>query len=215
MELPCNPPIPDRGAGTGRGLTAGPHFCPRCGHVAGEETRLCRECGDVLTPQGYCAVCEAAWPLPAGTPCPKHDLALESWRARTDAVRGPLTDEKWVTLSSFADALRAEAPRIRLEAEGIPTVLEGERMGGPSMYQLATGGVKLQVPESLVADARILLSQSWTTTAESEEDDLDDAWDDLAPDPGATWRDLGRAAVLFVLLAPLLLSLLSLLLGGR
>jgi hypothetical protein len=109
-------------------------------------------------------------------------------------------------VATFADALHAEAPRIRLESEGIPTFLEGERMGSPSMYQVATGGVKLQVPESLATEARILLAQTW---ASAEGDDLDDAWDDLAPDTSATWRDLGRAVVLLVLLAPLLLGLIS------
>jgi hypothetical protein len=117
-----------------------------------------------------------------------------------------------VTLRSFADALQAEAPRIRLESEGIPTFLEGERMGSPSMYQVATGGVKLQVPDSLVADARILLAQTWSP---AEGEDLDDAWDDLAPDTSATLRDLGRGLVFLVLLAPLLLSLLSLWLNSR
>jgi hypothetical protein len=118
-----------------------------------------------------------------------------------------------VTVARFGDALRAEAPRIRLEAEGIPTFVEGERMGSPSMYHVATGGVQLRVPASLVADARILLAQSWATP--DEDDDLDDAWDELEPDPGAALRDVGRALVLLVVITPLLLFLFSLWLGGR
>jgi hypothetical protein len=165
-----------------------------------------------LASQGYCAVCEAYWALAPGTPCPKHEVALATDAPVPAEVFSPANREEWVTVASFADALGAEAPRIRLESEGIPTFLEGERMGTPSMYQVATGGVKLQVPESLVADARILLSQSWKPAAD---DDIDDAWDDLAPDPAATRRDLGRAVVLFVLLSPLVLSLLSYWLNSR
>jgi hypothetical protein len=162
--------------------------------------------------QGYCAVCEAYWALAPGTPCPKHEVALESKAPGPAEVFSPGNDQAWVTVGSFADPLRAEAPRIRLESEGIPTFLEGERMGSPSMYQVATGGVKLQVPESLVADARILLAQSWLPAVG---DDLDDAWDDLAPDASATWRDLSRFFVLLALFLPLLLSLLSLWLNSR
>jgi hypothetical protein len=115
--------------------------------------------------------------------------------------------EPWATVRRFADALRAEAPRIRLEAEGIPTFLDGARMGGSDMFDVATGGVKLQVPASFAADARIVLAQSWSTP---DEDDLDDAWDDLEPDPIAPWRDAGRALVIFVQLAALFLALLVL-----
>jgi hypothetical protein len=165
-----------------------------------------------MASQGYCAVCEAYWALVPGTPCPKHEVALATNAPVPAEVFSPANREEWVTVASFADALGAEAPRIRLESEGIPTFLEGERMGSPSMYQVATGGVKLQVPESLVADARILLAQSWSP---AETDDLDDAWDDLAPDTTATYRDLGRGVVFLVLLAPLLLSLLSLWLNSR
>jgi hypothetical protein len=157
-------------------------------------------------------VCEAHWALVPGTPCPKHELALETWAPAPAEAFSRNTPQAWVTVGNFADALHAEAPRIRLESEGIPTFLEGERMGSPSMYQVATGGVKLQVPESLVADARILLAQSWSP---AETDDLDDAWDDLAPDTSATYRDLGRGVVFLVLLAPLLLSLLSLWLNSH
>src|SRR5262245_41828622 len=150
MDLPSIPPGPDPGR----------RFCPRCGHVEPAGPVLCRECGESLAAQGYCAVCETYWALAPGTPCPKHEVALESDPPGPAEVFSPGNDQAWVTVGSFADALRAEAPRIRLESEGIPTFLEGERMGGPSMYQVATGGVKLQVPESLVADARILLAQS-------------------------------------------------------
>jgi hypothetical protein len=121
--------------------------------------------------------------------CPKHDLELEDAAARLDRGPAPHKGEEWVEVACYADSLRAEAPRIRLEAEGIPTFLDGERMGQPSMYRVAIGGVKLCVPGSLAADARVLLAQSWAPVAVAD-DDLDDAWDDLAPEPSAGWSDL-------------------------
>ncbi len=189
----------------------GPRFCPSCGRERADGEGLCPECGGRLLPRGYCAICEATWPLPVGQPCPKHDLELE-----TAPRRGPraVVDGRapaWVTVATFADAIAAEAPRIRLEAEGIATVLEGERMGGRSMYLVATGGVKLQVPEGQVADARVLLSQTWAPPV--ADDDLDDAWDDLAPEPGSVRRSVMKGVILFLLLAPLLMALISLGLG--
>jgi hypothetical protein len=112
-----------------------------------------------------------------------------------------------VTVATFADDVQAEAPRIRLEAEGIPTFLEGARMGSRSMYQVATGGVRLQVPEPLTADARVLLAQSWMPPAE----DLDDAWDELTPEPGSIRRRVMKGVILFLLAAPFLMFLIALL----
>jgi hypothetical protein len=47
--------------------------------------------------------------------------------------------------------------------------------------------VKLQVPEDSLAEARVLASQLWSPPRQ-ERDDLDEAWDDLAPEPGARLR---------------------------
>jgi hypothetical protein len=188
-------------------------FCPRCGAPGVDDATLCGDCGETLVPQGYCAVCEAYWTLPPAAPCPKHELELVLPGDRPWQEARPQPSEPWVTVARFGDALRAEAPRIRLEAEGIPTFIEGERMGSPSMYHVATGGVKLRVPASLVADARVLLAQSWSTP--QDDDDFDDAWEDLGPNSGAALRDIGRALVLLVVVTPLLLFLLSLWLGSR
>src|SRR4051794_1627923 len=166
-----------------------PRFCSGCGKSAPVTPGIsaCPYCGDRLVRQGFCPVCERFLRLPIGTACPKHDLPLEARapaRPHFDDAGRPLN---WVTVSQFSDSLAAEAPRIRLEAEGIPTFVEGERMGARSMYHVATGGVKLRVPDNLAADARIILSQTWSATAaeldldERHEDDLDD----LRPPSGA------------------------------
>jgi hypothetical protein len=73
----------------------------------------------------------------------------------------------------FPNSLAAAVPRTRLEAEGIPTFLDGERMGGPGMYGSATVGVKLQVHTDQAAEARIILSQKWTLPKD-EQSDFDD-----------------------------------------
>ena len=75
-----------------------------------------------------------------------------------------------MTVRVFPDSLAAAIPRSRLEAEGIRTFLEGERMGSPAMYRVATGGVKLQVPAHQTAEARIILSQSWSLPGDEKAD---------------------------------------------
>jgi hypothetical protein len=184
-----------------------PRFCPNCGREDSGGKTSCPECGTSLIHQGYCAICEDTWPLPAGVPCPKHEVELEPGPPKPPPT---LTDGEapaWVTVGTYPDPIQAEAIRIRLEAEGIPTFLEGSRMGSRSMYQVATGGVKLQVPENLLADARVLLSQSWTPP--TADDDLDDAWDELTPDPGSFRRSVMKTVILFLLLSPVLISLIG------
>ena len=128
-----------------------PGFCSRCRRSFAESFGLaiCPTCGDRLIPQGYCSVCEDYSALPVGVPCPKHDLPLDALgplRPHFDSLGKPV---RWVTLCHFTDSLAAQAPRIRLEAEGIPTFVDGERMGSRSMYHVATGGVRLRVPDTL------------------------------------------------------------------
>jgi hypothetical protein len=159
---------------------------------------------------GYCHVCERFWTLPSGGSCPKHETALEPAESLLP-TESAIARTRWVTVGRFTDALRAEPPRIRLEAEGIPTFIEGERMGSHSMYHVATGGVKLQVPDTLVADARVLLAQSWSPP--QPDDDLEDAWDDLGPEPGALRRTVMRGVILVILFGPLFLYLFARLLG--
>ena len=191
--------------------TEPPRYCPQCNRAAGSAQTLCSHCGERLLDQSYCPTCEHFWQRPAGSDCPKHDLPLEDQPPSSRADSLPLSDVRWVTVGIFADALKSEAPRIRLEAEGIPTFVEGERMGSHSMYHVAVGGVKLQVPEPLASEARILLSQTWSSVDTLE--NLDDAWDDLSPDPGSKRRSVMRGLILLFLFGPLALAVLAKLLG--
>lgn len=145
-------------------LSNAPRFCPDCGRPAGVSTEgaLCEHCGSTLAIQGYCPICESRVRRPVGELCPKHDVPL---LAEEEEERPRLPDGSpisWVTVKRFPDSLAVSAARIRLEAEGIPTFVEGERMGAPTMYRVATGGVKLQVPSGYLADARVILSQDWS-----------------------------------------------------
>src|SRR5579875_54889 len=145
-------------------LCNAPRFCPDCGQAVGEpaEDVLCQRCGSTLAVQGYCPICELRVRRRIGELCPKHDVPL---LADDTELRPPLplgSSGSWVTVERFPDSLTVAAARIRLEAEGIPTFVEGERMGAPTMYRVATGGVKLQVPAEYLAEARIILTQEWS-----------------------------------------------------
>ncbi len=148
-----------------------PLMCPRCrrAYPAGEST-LCDQCGERLQEKGYCPVCENYLMLPQGATCPKHDLELIARPGDDPASASPMTvGVGWAPVRIFSDSTALAAARIRLEAEGIPTYLEGERMGSASMYRVATGGIRLLVPADQIADARIILDQIWAApTAEDE-----------------------------------------------
>jgi hypothetical protein len=102
-----------------------------------------------------------------------------------------------------------DPPRVRLEAEGIPTFVEGSRMGSKSMYDVATGGLKLQVPQSLAGDARAILSQTWGPLPGAD-DDLDDAWEELAPESGRGFLQVMLGVVLVIFILPLVMMLIAL-----
>jgi hypothetical protein len=148
-----------------------PLFCPACRrqYQAGEAA-LCAFCGETLIEKGYCPVCERHLPQPRGTFCPKHDLELGELPREEPFPTSPMTvGVGWAPVRFFADETALAAARIRLEAEGIPTYLEGERMGSSSMYWVATGGVRLLVPAAQISDARVILDQVWSApTAEDE-----------------------------------------------
>ncbi|MDB5349746.1 MAG: hypothetical protein JWN86_993 [Planctomycetota bacterium] len=189
-----------------------PRFCPRCKQAGPDGQTLCPECGEAMVDRGYCAVCNRFWLIAAGESCPKHEIPLDDGPPATpDLGEGHYVD--WVSIAAYPQPIAAQAPRIRLEAEGIPTFLEGEHMGGHGLYAVATGGVRLQVPRNLVHDARIVLSQTWVSVAEAD-DDLDDAWDDLAPEPGSRRRTVMRAIIVLILVLPVIHLLVRLVTGG-
>jgi hypothetical protein len=187
-----------------------PRYCPRCRVAAADEGSLCVDCGESLRDQGYCPICESYWKLDPGLDCPKHDVALVDEAPRIEIFGAPGERTTLVTVATYTHPNLANAPRIRLEAEGIPTFLDGERIAGSTLYQVATGGVRLQVPSPLASAARILISQTWTVPREDGED-LDDAWEDLAPEPGLRRRAVMKLAILLFLFGPILVALVTLL----
>ena len=190
-----------------------PIFCPKCGAID-YQGELCQVCGDTLVACGYCSTCEAFWKLSPAAICPKHELELEDAPPPLEPLGLPgLVADRWVTVATYSHPNEANAPRIRLEAEGVPTFLDGARVAGSTLYQVATGGVRLQVPESCASQARILLTQTWSaslaTEAEDELDDDDDPWAGLGPVPGSRRRAIMKAAILSFLIGPGLIALLE------
>jgi hypothetical protein len=174
-----------------------PSYCPKCCRLRERDQGLCPECGESLGPSGFCPICEGFVLGPPGSDCPKHDVELLD---RPEGLEFDGTSSRLVTIASYGVTSGALGPKLRLEAEGIPTFLLGARMGENSIYQVATGGVKLQVPEEFAADARILLAQSWSTSLDG--DDPDDPWEGLAPDPSERRRSVMKVAILIFLFGP-------------
>jgi hypothetical protein len=193
-------------------------FCPDCGHARDStDSGLCDRCGTTLVIQGYCPICESRLRRAVGELCPKHDVKLladDSFEARPPVPAGAAI--AWVTVKRFPDSLAVAAARIRLEAEGIPTFVEGERMGAPSMYRVATGGVKLQVPAELTAEARVILDQEWSWP--DDELELEEgAWEeteDAAHEAESSRAFLIELIVVLVLAIPMIAWLVSHLRAG-
>ena len=184
-----------------------PTYCPRCDRdVPSTTATLCERCGETLRAQAYCTVCEKFLRKPPGDLCPKHEIPLLD--AADLAAAHPVDSSiVWTTVKVYDNDLAAEGPRLRLEAEGIPAFIEGARMGSKSMYHVATGGVRLQVPANLLADARVLLAQYWGPVA--DDDELDEAFEDLAPGPGDVRRASMKWLLLLVLFGPAVLCLIG------
>jgi len=182
-------------------------FCPRCKREEAclPEEHLCTKCEGPLVVQGYCPICEHPWMLAAGELCPKHEVPLEEQPIADEDVEGEQVS-RWVTLDTYADDTVAEAHRLRLESEGIPTLLVNERMGSRSMLAVATGGISLKVPDENVADARVILAQNWTIPEESAQADTDDEWEGLAPDDPPERRRRVMKAVVWFMVAPSIIA---------
>lgn len=192
-----------------------PRFCPDCGRAAvASDDVLCRHCGSSLAIQGYCPICECRVRRRVGELCPKHDVKLlpDDVEDRPRLPDGTATS--WVTVRRFPDSLAVAGARIRLEAEGIPTFVEGERMGSPTMYRVATGGVKLQVPAEYVAEARVILDQAWSWPDEDlglAEDmaDEEESREELPPEPDPARSFLIEVIVILAIAIPIAIAAIA------
>lgn len=182
-------------------------FCPSCRKGLDQPASLCPDCGSKTQAQGYCEICRSHWLAPVGAVCPKHDLVLiDSNLLKELSFEEEIDRPSLTLLQAFSTTNEADTARLRLEAEGIPTFLDGERMGSNSFYSVATGGVKLLVPTALVADARVLLAQS--SRLPDEIDDADEL-DELDSYPGTRRREIMRLVLIVILLGPFVVMLAS------
>ncbi len=186
-----------------------PSFCTRCRRDRSNDDRMCSECGETLAAQGFCEICDRFWILPVGSLCPKHDSTLSPG---PDVVESPFAPGKlpdWRTVGVYDHALHAGGPRLRLEAEGIPTFLDGERMG--DHHAVAAGGVRLQVPGRWAERAHGLLIAPRPATDDDDEcaHDYDDAPEERGPLLGRIvgWSLLALLAVLLIVVVARLLGL--------
>lgn len=76
--------------------------------------------------------------------------------------------DKLVTIASFSTPLEANMARLKLESAGIPAFVADEYTIGMNwLYSNALGGVKLQVPESMISEAQeIMASQAEQQTSD-------------------------------------------------
>ena len=133
-------------------------FCAHCRKAQRSTSRLCPDCGETLLEQGYCDVCEQCLLLRVGESCPKHDVPLQSLPSQPfNALFQEAASNIWVTILRVHHPTVAIAPRLKLEAEGIPTFLEGERMGPET--GLFGEGLRLQVPRMHSAQALKVLAE--------------------------------------------------------
>lgn len=206
-------------------------YCPQCGPLVYPplDGVLCPFCGEKLRPNSYCQVCEATWPLPADTPCPKHDLPLVTGQSPVGfPVPAPTTDQaptpaptspaasqspQWTTIKVFTQPAEAQACRLLLESQGILTFLANERMSTNITNNVVLGGAKLQVPREQVDDARVILDQCWSLPKHDGplgEIETEDEWDSLAPEPWIRRKRVMKAVIVLLLAGPVLLFLVDL-----
>jgi len=141
-----------------------------------------------------------------GTPCPKHEIPLEDW---ADDPESTIQPGDWVTVLRVHHPSAALAPRLRLEAEGIPSFLEGERMGPETA--LAAGGLRLLVPDSHAEQALEILRE----VADCRTDRLNSELAESTRNPASPTRPLGIHHLLGAGLLLWTLTQLVLLLLGR
>lgn len=75
-----------------------------------------------------------------------------------------------ITIASYSQPYQAEIAKAHLEAEGIPAFLSDEYLVSINwLYSNAVGGVRLQVAETDVETARVILSTDLSENAEEAE----------------------------------------------
>jgi hypothetical protein len=78
---------------------------------------------------------------------------------------------RWVTIATFSEPTSAHIARLRVESQDIPCIIADENMGTALWhYSIATGGIKLQVPQDRAAEAATALQTS-SPLSDVEEDE--------------------------------------------
>lgn len=73
--------------------------------------------------------------------------------------------KNWIVMNSYQDLLLAEMDKNLLEKANIPCYLEGAGMAQANpLYNQATQGIRLRVPEERVEEARRTLNSSSLTS---------------------------------------------------
>ena len=114
--------------------------CPTCGAEYRAGFDVCADDGTRLEPGPAPEPAEAP-PEPAPRPLPQ-------------------TGARWVKVAGYAIELRARLVAGRLEAEGIPVILDPERQHeiyGPGSNAILGKGVDIYVPENRLLEARDLI----------------------------------------------------------
>ena len=96
---------------------------------------------------------------------------LEQEHPATPVIYDPL---QFVTVASSLNSMTMHILRARLEAEGIPAILADANMAQSySLVSVAVGGVRLQVPDKFVDEARqIIADVNLGALAMTDEDDV-------------------------------------------
>ena len=101
------------------------------------------------------------------------------------------------TVASFRESYKAYIARGRLEAEGIPVVIVDEHLVQVNwMYSQAIGGVKLQVPEEMLEQAREILSMDYEQElAAIEEAGIEPNSEEVCPQCGSSSTSVQRYSI--------------------
>ena len=74
------------------------------------------------------------------------------------------------TIASYSFPYEAHIAKARLDSEGVPAFVADEQtINMQWLYSNAMGGVRLQVPDQFVAQARTILAQDYSDELEQEQ----------------------------------------------